>query len=125
MDDNQTQQYTHGSLPQPVLGDVGASAHPASNNLQQTQESASGSQPASQLSPAVSSAAPAAASPAPAPIADTDIIDPVWVTKINQLMQQYVSDPRKLSHEFEKIKAQYIAGRYGKEIRVSSDKETA
>lgn len=52
---------------------------------------------------------------------DTDDLSPQWLHTTEGLMRQHTQDPRVLAREFEKLKAHYIAGRYGKEVKQSSD----
>lgn len=54
-------------------------------------------------------------------VEDTDDLSPQWLHTTEGLMRQHAQDPRVLAREFEKLKAHYIAGRYGKEVKQSSD----
>jgi hypothetical protein len=102
-------QDQHTSLPQPVVQDsaVGLPSVPTAPQPMQNTD----------VKPVQQSIA---ASPVVAQ--DTDVIEPVWIDRVNQLMQQGVNDPRMLSQEFYKLKSQYIAGRYGKELKQSDGK---
>lgn len=52
---------------------------------------------------------------------DTDDLSPQWLHTTEGLMRQHAQDPKVLAREFEKLKAHYIASRYGKEVKQSSD----
>lgn len=102
MDKNTPHQHTSVSLPQPVL----------SNTPQQNVGVEVPQQPVSnqQLAPI-------------SVIQDSNNIEPEWVTRVDSLVRQGVNDPRLLSREFEKLKSQYIAGRYGKETKQQPDRK--
>lgn len=95
------------SLPQPVLDEASQTI----SRPQASQDSAQTPMQAPQQQ-----ALPAAIAQ------DSDSIESAWVTRVNQLVQQNINDPRLLSREFEKLKSQYIAGRYGKEMKHSDGK---
>jgi len=109
MDANQ--QYQHGSLPQPV----------ADNNPDPIQAVPvpQASQPAIPQQDISTQQSPQR----PAPIAqDSDIIDPAWIAQVDTTIKNSVADPRVLSRDFAKLKAQYISSRYGHDIKQSSEK---
>lgn len=113
MEPNDSSQHTPGSLPQPVLdaganipADLQVSEKPAASALEQK------SQASQQTNPA-----------APGPINDADTLDPAWVARVDMMIKQTAADPRMLSQEFAKLKAQYIAGRYGKELKQANGKD--
>lgn len=95
------------SLPQPILDE-------ASQTIPESQ--------ISQGSVQTPAPAPQQQTPPVAIAQDGDGIEPEWVARVNQLIQQNINDPRLLSQEFEKLKSQYIAGRYGKEMKHSDGK---
>ena len=106
--DNSPLQPGPVSLPQPV-GDKSSVSAPQPQEVQQ---------PVTPPSPQQ------LVTPSPQqPIAhDADDLAPEWLHMVDSLVRQNIQDPRKLSQEFEKVKAQYIAGRYGKEIKQSGEK---
>ncbi len=110
MDHNTPQQHTSVSLPQPVVdgGEPSSKVAPAETGSQ---------------APAQLVVPPPTPSSSVAPVAqDSDLIESGWVTQVDSLVKQMVADPRQLSQEFAKLKAQYIAGRYGKEIKQTDEK---
>lgn len=95
------------SLPQPILDEA--------NQPMSVQQSSQGSIQAPKQVPQQQTLPVVVAQ-------DSDSIEPEWVARVNQLVQQNINDPRLLSQEFEKLKSQYIAGRYGKEMKHSDGK---
>lgn len=108
MDHNNQQQYTPGSLPQPIPNP------PAVDAQVPQQEVAPQSTSPLQGQPSLGQQVPAAS--------QGDTVDATWVTQVDSLIKQTVGDPRILSQEFAKLKAQYISGRYGREIKQADKK---
>lgn len=133
---NNPLQPTPGSLPQPA---VYAESEKLAESAQQDQPvsplqqmpSIGGQSQAGAIPPAVPqptlSAIPAAptmpsqqAGNLPA-AEDADDLNVQWLHATEGLMRQHIQDPKVLAREFERLKAQYIASRYGKEVKQSSD----
>lgn len=51
------------------------------------------------------------------PAEDRDLIEQQWLSRAEQLMSQYGSDPHQLSQELYKLRAEYISVRYGKALK--------
>ncbi len=79
---------------------------------------------AAQQVPPAPQAVPSPVDPSPATIPgaikeEGDTLGQEWLTVVDNLVRQNIQDPRKLSKEFEKVKATYISKRYGKELKKS------
>jgi hypothetical protein len=113
MDHNNQQQYTPGSLPRPIPDPPASTpAVPAQGAVAQDSTSSSSS----------SSLQTAPQTPTNSIAHEGDTIDAGWVAQVDGMIKQTVADPRVLSQEFAKLKAQYIAGRYGREIKQADKK---
>lgn len=113
---NSDQQYQHGSLPQPVADSDSGFVQKSAPAPQAPQTKASQQQDVSR-----------AMQPLPpqpiAPVAqESDVIDPAWIAQVDTTIKNSVADPRALSREFAKLKAQYVSSRYGHDIKQSSEK---
>lgn len=108
MDNNNRSQHTSVSLPEPVL------------DSNQPDNTSVPTPPPHDTSPA--SGGPQGSQALPQTAEDTDTIEQAWVGRVDQLVRQAVGDPRLLSQEFAALKAQYISGRYGKEIKQAQKK---
>ena len=52
------------------------------------------------------------------PIArEGETLDPRWIHAVENLMRQGIDDPAALADQLHELKAQYIAGRFGKELK--------
>lgn len=51
-----------------------------------------------------------------------EVLDARWITAVENLMKQGIDDPALLAEQLIELKAQYIAGRFGKEIKRASVK---
>lgn len=115
MDTKDYSQHTPGSLPKPVV-DSGVESpngeQLGAQNPITSQQDVSQSQPQS-----------VPAQPQVPVSPDSDVIDPAWVAQVDTVIKRTVADPRLLSQEFAKLKAQYIAGRYGRELKQIDGKE--
>ncbi len=108
---NNPLQPTPGSLPQPIdNNEVSLSA----NQNQGAPAIAGAHEPATPLPPQATPQQPIAA--------DADDLSPEWIQRVNSLVRQNMHDPKEFSQEFGRLKAQYIAGRYGKELKQPGEK---
>lgn len=105
---------SHVSLPKPVTDTNSAVQQPVAGQSPLV-PSAVPQQPVS--------AAPAQAEPLPVAgqAADTDLIEQAWIQRTEALMRQYVNDPHELARQFEALKAEYVAQRFGKELKRQTD----
>jgi hypothetical protein len=53
--------------------------------------------------------------------ADEANMDSEWVSKAQEVVSHYKTDPYVQSRELSKLKAQYLKARYNKDIKVSED----
>lgn len=106
------QPHTHGSLPQPVAEDNVRQNSAVPVNVSASSQQSSTPDPTHPVRQVT-----------PTPVAqDTDVIEAGWIHQVDNLVKQKISDPQVLSQEFFKLKAQYIAGRYGKDIKQTDGK---
>lgn len=101
------------SLPEPIAHNEQLSPAPESAPEQAAPQAQQVQQP--QVPPALTT-------PAPSPSAvqaEGDTLGQEWLSVVDSLVRQNIQDPRKLSKEFEKVKASYVSKRYGKELKQS------
>lgn len=126
-------QSTPGSLPQPTAYADAANSPvhsaqdqnpPQNTHTEQSVVGLPGSPKAASVQQGaamqVPPAAPSQQGATPA-ATDTDDINPQWLHMVEGLKKRHAQDPRMFAREFEKLKAQYITGRYGKEIKQTED----
>lgn len=79
--------------------------------------------PAAQVAVASQAAIGSAGQPGsagmPAIADDVDLIEKEWIAKAKEIVERTKDDPRQQNAEMNKVKADYIQKRYGKEIKVS------
>lgn len=109
MDNNNRSQHTSVSLPEPILGDN----QPDNTSAPMPPLQGASPDPVEQHGSQVA---------LPQVAEDNDTIEQAWVNRVDQLVRQSVGDPRALSQGFAALKAQYISGRYGKEIKQADKK---
>lgn len=107
---NNPLQPTPGSLPQPIATEEASS--PVGH--EQGALTTTSVQNASSLPPQMA--------PQQLVAPDADDLSPEWIQKVNSVVRQNINDPEVFSREFERLKAQYIAGRYGKELKQQGEK---
>ncbi len=52
---------------------------------------------------------------------DTDVIEPVWAQRTEELIQRYAHDPYGLSQKLYELKSEYIYRRYGKNLKQATE----
>lgn len=124
-----------GTLPQPTAfsGNVSQPIPAENTNTMQGADSAS-QQPPDQPTPGPLGAPSAQTSqqlqpaqlnqptqPAIAQIPDTDDISQQWTHTVDGLRRQFIQDPKLFAQEFEKAKAKYVSGRYGKQLKLPEE----
>lgn len=107
---NNPLQPTPGSLPQPIATEE--TSLPVGH--EQGDSTTTSVQNASSLPPQMA--------PQQLVAPDADDLSPEWIQKVNSVVRQNVNEPKVFSQEFERLKAQYIAGRYGKELKQQGEK---
>lgn len=68
--------------------------------------------PALSTAPAASEAPQQAAPQAP-PAQDGDIIEPIWVQRVDQVLRETAQDPHELAWQLMRIRSEYMQRRYG------------
>jgi hypothetical protein len=63
-----------------------------------------------------------AAPPSTTPASDAERIEPVWVNKAKEIIAQTHDDPYLQKDQMSKVKAEYIAKRFGKQIKTEEAK---
>lgn len=58
----------------------------------------------------------------PTVAADQDLIEEIWVNKAKKIVQDTRDDPYRQENQVTQLQADYLKKRYGKEIKLASDK---
>ncbi len=52
---------------------------------------------------------------------DTEVIEPAWAQRTEELIQRYANDPHGLSQALYELKSEYVYKRYGKSLKQATE----